>query len=79
MHFPQTQVVALIESLVYALAYLQKNSLRHHDFYPSNIHYQQGLFKVTNPLTVTGSAYELTQGRTRCGMQASGSVSYRRN
>ena len=57
MHFPQTQVVTLIESLVYALAYMQKNNYKHHDFYPTNIYFQQGVFKITNPATTEQSAY----------------------
>lgn len=61
MHFPQSQVVALIESLVYALAYLEKNSIRHHDFYPTNVYYHSGIFKLTNPVSHETSAYTITQ------------------
>ena len=52
MFFPQNQVVVLLESLVYALAYMEKNSLRHHDFYPTNVYYNSGCFKITNPSLV---------------------------
>lgn len=64
MYFPQGQVVQLLESLVYALAYMEKNSLRHHDFYPTNVYYTAGAFKISNPTLVEASAYLLTQERT---------------
>lgn len=63
MHFPHSQVVTLIESLVYSLAYLEKNNMKHHDFYPTNVFYQNGLFKIANPLSIEASAYSLTQAR----------------
>lgn len=61
MYFPQAQVVTLIESLVYSLRYLQKFDHKHHDYYPTNVHYCSGIFKITNPLTFSASAYVLTQ------------------
>jgi hypothetical protein len=40
MHFPEPQLVSLLEGLVYSLAYLSKKSIPHHDFYPTNIFYK---------------------------------------
>jgi hypothetical protein len=64
MHFPQGQAVVLVESLVYSLRYLQREGLPHHDFYPTNVHYHAGIFKIANPLALDTSAYALTQQRT---------------
>ncbi len=61
MFFPQPQVVLLIESLVYALAYLEKYGFKHHDFYPTNIFFCEGVFKITNPMVINESGYALTQ------------------
>lgn len=66
MHFPEDQVVGLMESLVYSLAYLCKKSVANRDFYPTNIFYSEGTFKVRNPLALTCSAYAITQQRTPC-------------
>ncbi len=60
MHFPHSQIITLIECLVYSLAYVDKNKIKHHDFYPTNIFYQNGIFKIANPLIVENSGYELT-------------------
>ena len=79
MHFPQIQVVALIESLVYALAYLEKNSIRHHDFYPINLYYCDGIFKIANPLSIEFSAYALTEQRRTIVIKVADSASYRLN
>lgn len=61
MHFPEEQVVALLEALTYSLAYLCKKSIPHHDFYPTNILYHEGIFRVRNPLGIVCSAYTITQ------------------
>jgi|688.fasta_scaffold1233334_1 hypothetical protein len=61
MHFPKSQAVILIESLVYALRYMHKYEYKHHDIYPTNVSYVRGIFKLTNPLLVNASSYALTQ------------------
>lgn len=75
MHFPQAQVVGLVESLVYSLRYLQKFEYRHHDYYPPNIHYCGGAFKVSSPLLTNSSAYVLTQQSKPTVTQGSASAS----
>jgi len=50
-----------LESLVYSLAYLTKKDINYHDFYPTNIFYNNGVFKILNPLVVKFSGYALTQ------------------
>lgn len=65
----------MTESLVYALAYLEKHNIKHHDFYPSNVFYHQGIFKVSNPLTVECSAYTLTHNSNNHFIQESVSAS----
>jgi len=50
-----------LESLVYSLAYLTKKDVNYHDFYPTNIFYSNGVFKILNPLVVKLSGYALTQ------------------
>jgi hypothetical protein len=79
MHFPQQQVVLLVESLVYSLRYLQRVGLPHHDFYPTNAHYAAGIFKMTNPLTLESSAYALTQQSKMKTMKEKDSASWRQS
>ena len=66
MHFPKSQVVILIESLMYSLAYIKKCSYIHHDFYPTNVYYSNGIFKIVNPVLIDTSAYSLTQSSKVC-------------
>lgn len=61
MHFPQAQAVVLVESLIYSLRYLQRHAISHHDYYPTNVHYAGGAFKIASPITLEASAYSLTQ------------------
>lgn len=61
MHFPEYQIRSLLECLVYSLAYMSKKSINYHDFYPTNIFYNNGSFKILNPLTAKKSGYSLTQ------------------
>lgn len=61
MHFPENQVVGLLESLVYSLAYLCRKGIGHHDYYPTNIYYMGGVFKLLNPALVACSGYSITQ------------------
>ena len=61
MHFPEPEVISLLESLVYGLAYFSKKKLPHHDFYRTNVFYKEGKFKILNPLALVSSSYELTQ------------------
>lgn len=79
MHFPQAQVVGLVESLVYSLRYLQKFEYKHHDYYPTNIQYCAGVFKITNPLLTNASAYVLTQQSKGIATQENASASSLRN
>ena len=64
MHFPEPQMVSLLESLVYGLAYLSKKNIPHHDFYPTNIFYKDGKFKLLNPAVLSYSSYSITQQST---------------
>lgn len=66
MHFPEYQVISLLESLVYSLAYLVKKEINYHDFYPTNVFYNNGIFKIANPLAVKLSGYSLTHQSTYC-------------
>jgi hypothetical protein len=61
MHFPEYQIHGLLESMVYSLAYMVKKDVNHHDFYPTNIFYNNGAFKVINPALLKSSGYSLTQ------------------
>ena len=61
MHFPEPQMMALLESLVYGLAYLHNKDIRHHDFYPTNIFYKDSRFKLLNPVATPCSGYSITQ------------------
>jgi hypothetical protein len=61
--------------LVYALAYLEKAGIRHHDFYPTNVYYSSGIFKISNPALQETTAYGLTQQRTPALTKASVSLS----
>jgi serine/threonine protein kinase len=63
MHFPEHQIRGLLESLIYGLAYMAKKDINHHDFYPTNIYYNNGCFKILNPLMVKYSGYSITQQR----------------
>ena len=63
-HFPYSQILGLIESLVYALAYMAKKKCNHHDFYPTNIYYCEGRFKLINPLEIQASGFYLTSQST---------------
>lgn len=65
MHFPEYQIISLLESLVYSLAYMTKKGISHHDYYPTNIFYSNGVFKLLNSLMLKYSAYEMTQKRIR--------------
>lgn len=47
--------------MVYSLAYMTKKDINHHDYYPTNIFYTNGIFKILNPLILKNSAYSLTQ------------------
>ena len=49
MHFPENQMISLLEALVYSLAYMTKKGYYHHDFYPTNIFYENGRFIIKNP------------------------------
>ena len=68
MHFPQAQAVILVESLVYSLRYMQREGVAHHDYYPTNVHYHNGMFKVANPMIASVSAYSLTQQSNNGGI-----------
>lgn len=59
-HFPYSQVLGLTESLVYGLSYMTKKNCNHHDFYPANIYYSEGKFKVINPFEIQASGFCLT-------------------
>lgn len=59
-HFPYSQILGLTESLVYGLAYMTKKNCNHHDFYPTNIYYVDGKFKIINPLEIQASGFYLT-------------------
>ena len=48
MHFPEYQILSLLECLVYSLAYMSKKSINYHNFYPTNIFYNNGSFKILN-------------------------------
>lgn len=63
MHFPEDQVVTLLECLAYSLAYLSSKAVPHHDFYPTNILYNQGQFRVRNPAALDYSSYSITLQR----------------
>jgi serine/threonine protein kinase len=79
MHFPKSQAVILIESLVYALRYMHRCEYKHHDIYPTNISYVKGIFKLTNPLLVNASSYALTQQSIQTLIQERGLASWRRS
>ena len=79
MHFPETQMIGLLEALVYSLAYLSKKNIPHHDFYPTNIFYKDGKFKLLNPLTLACSGYSITQQSTFLSIQEKDSVFYLRS
>lgn len=38
---------------------------KHHDYYPTNIFYSRGQFKINNPIMVQVSGYTRTQQRNR--------------
>jgi hypothetical protein len=61
MHFPEYQIRGLLESMVYGLAYMTRKDLNHHDFYPTNVFYKNGTFKLLNPLALNCSGYSITQ------------------
>lgn len=63
MHFPEYQIISLLECLVYSLAYMSKKNINYHDFYPTNIFYSNGNFKMLNPLLAKMSGYSMTQQR----------------
>lgn len=44
---------------------MTKKNMNYHDFYPTNIFYNNGNFKIANPLTIKFSGYSLTQQRKR--------------
>ena len=60
MHFPEPQMIALLESLVYGLAYLSYKDITHHDFYPTNIFYKDSRFRIVNPMITPCSGYSIT-------------------
>ena len=63
MHFPENQMISLLEALVYSLSYMTKKGYYHHDYYPTNIFYDNGSFLITNPKTLQCSSYGITQQR----------------
>ncbi len=44
---------------------MTKKGINHHDYYPTNIFYSNGVFKLLNPLMLEHSAYAMTQKRIR--------------
>ena len=49
---------------MYAIAYLENKGWEHHDIYPTNIYYVDGIFKLAHPRFVQTS-YQLTIDRKR--------------
>lgn len=65
MYFPEENVISLLESIVYAMAALEVKQIRHHDIYPTNIFFHNGIFKLSNPSMTPQSSYSLTLQRKR--------------
>lgn len=76
--FPEEEVLTLIESMSYALAYLESKGWAHHDVYPTNIFYADGIFKLAHPRFVRPS-YRLTIESKQSATQENGSASFRRS
>ena len=56
--------MCLFESLIYAMSALEAKHIRHHDIYPTNVYFVNGVFKLSNPIVTPQSSYSLTlQGK----------------